>query len=78
MKHDWKKSEKQFYLPKTKPELVKVPTFKFFTISGHGDPNEKTFQEYIGVLYSLSYQKTILLPVTTLNIQFTHWRVSGI
>ena len=55
MKHDWKKIEKQFYLPKTKPELVKVPPFKFFSIRGHGDPNDKPFQEKIAILYSLAY-----------------------
>ena len=55
MKNDWKKVDKQFYLPKTKPELVKVPPFKFFSIHGQGDPNDKPFQENIGVLYSLAY-----------------------
>lgn len=55
MKHDWKKTEKQFYLPKPKPELVKVPPFRFFSIKGEGNPNDKLFQEYIGVLYSLAY-----------------------
>ena len=55
MKQDWKKTDKQYYLPKTKPELIKVPPFKFFSIVGQGDPNDKPFQENIGVLYSLSY-----------------------
>ncbi len=55
MKHEWGKSEKQFYLPKTRPELIKVPPFRFFSIKGYGDPNDKPFQENIGVLYSLSY-----------------------
>ena len=55
MKQDWKKAEKEFYLPKQKPELVKIPPFKFFTISGQGNPNEKPFEENIGVLYALSY-----------------------
>lgn len=55
MKHDWKKTEKQFYLPKNKPELIQIPKFKFFTIEGNGNPNDEFFAEYIGVLYSLSY-----------------------
>ncbi len=55
MKHEWKKSEKQFYLPKNKPELINVPKFKFYTIEGKGNPNNDSFAEYIGVLYSLSY-----------------------
>ena len=55
MKHEWKKHEKQFYLPKSKPELVNIPAFNFFTIEGKGNPNDEFFAEYIGVLYSLSY-----------------------
>jgi hypothetical protein len=55
MKHEWKKNEKQFYLPKNKPELISIPKFNFFTIEGKGNPNDNFFAEYIGVLYSLSY-----------------------
>ena len=55
MLHDWKKNEKQFYLPKNKPELISIPKFKFLTIEGKGNPNDDFFAEYIGVLYSLSY-----------------------
>jgi len=55
MKYDWKQMEKQFYLPKTEPELVKIPVFKFFSVKGQGNPNDKFFADYISVLYSLSY-----------------------
>jgi hypothetical protein len=55
MAHEWKKVEKGFYLPGPKPELIKIPAFSFFSIEGKGDPNDKHFAEYIGVLYSLSY-----------------------
>ncbi len=55
MKHEWRKNEKQFFLPKNKPELITIPKFKFFTIEGNGNPNDNFFSEYIGVLYSLSY-----------------------
>jgi hypothetical protein len=55
MKHEWTKMEKEFYLPKNKPELINIPKFKFFTIEGSGNPNDDFFGEYIGVLYSLSY-----------------------
>jgi hypothetical protein len=55
MAHDWKKAEKKIYLPATKPEKINVPAFRFFSIKGQGDPNDKAFAEYIGVLYSLSY-----------------------
>ncbi len=55
MKHEWRKKEKKVYLPKTKPEIVEIPEFKFLTIEGKGSPQNKTFAEYIGVLYSVSY-----------------------
>ncbi len=55
MKHEWKKNEKQFYLPKSNPEFITIPKFKFYTIEGKGNPNDDFFAEYIGVLYSLSY-----------------------
>lgn len=55
MKHEWRKQEKQFYLPKQKPEIIKIPEFKFFIIEGKGNPNDDFFAEYVGVLYSLAY-----------------------
>jgi hypothetical protein len=55
MKFEWKKSEKNFYQPGIEPEFIKVPPFSFFLIEGNGDPNDKSFGEYISILYSLSY-----------------------
>ena len=55
MKHEWKKSEKNFYFPNVEPERIVVPKFNFYTIQGEGNPNDAYFAEYIGVLYSLSY-----------------------
>ena len=55
MKYEWKKQDKQLYLPKNKPELIEVPSMDFFMLAGKGNPNEGPFSEVIGVLYSLSY-----------------------
>ncbi|MEQ9265094.1 MAG: GyrI-like domain-containing protein [Balneolaceae bacterium] len=55
MKHEWRKKEKEFYLPKNKPEVIDIPKFNFLTISGEGNPNSEFFSEYIGALYSVSY-----------------------
>jgi len=55
MAHEWKKAEKEIYQPSTKPGFIKVPAFRFFSIKGKGNPNDKFFAEYISVLYSLSY-----------------------
>ena len=54
-KHEWRKKEKQYYQPKTKPEVIDVPTFQFATISGAGNPNDPFFADYITALYSISY-----------------------
>ena len=55
MKHEWKKKDKQFYLPENKPEMIVIPPFRYYSIEGRGNPNDDFFPEYIGVLYSLSY-----------------------
>ena len=55
MKHEWRKKEKNFYLPKTKPEIVNIPAFKFITISGEGNPNSSHFADCVSVLYPISY-----------------------
>jgi hypothetical protein len=55
MKHEWRKHEKNIYLPKQKPALTSIPAFNYFTIEGKGNPNDDVFSEYIGVLYSLAY-----------------------
>lgn len=55
MKHEWRKHEKEFYIPKTKPELVDLPAFKFYTIEGEGNPNSESFGKAIEALYGASY-----------------------
>ena len=55
MKYEWKKQEKDFYLPKDTPTLITIPKQKFFAIKGKGNPNEADFSERVSVLYSLAY-----------------------
>ncbi|NEW84840.1 MAG: hypothetical protein GZ094_21070 [Mariniphaga sp.] len=55
MKHEWKKTEKNFYFPNVKPEKIVVPKFNFYTIEGVGNPNDDHFAEHVSVLFSLSY-----------------------
>lgn len=55
MKHEWRKHEKNLYIPKQKPELITIPEQKFLMIHGKGNPNHEDFSERIGVLYSLAY-----------------------
>jgi hypothetical protein len=55
MKHEWKKQEKELYLPGTKPVLINVPEQKFIMLSGQGNPNGEEFAERLGVLYPIAY-----------------------
>lgn len=55
MKYEWKKNDKALYLPKSHPEVITIPPMKFFMLKGKGNPNNESFSEAIGVLYSLSY-----------------------
>ncbi|WP_259473506.1 hypothetical protein [Clostridium estertheticum] len=41
MKYEWRKQEKNLYLPNGKPNLVTVPKQKFFMLSGQGNPNDE-------------------------------------
>ena len=55
MKYEWKKNEKELYLPKDKPTLIEIPKTKYFCIKGKGNPNNEDFNDRIGVLYTMSY-----------------------
>ena len=55
MKHEWRKDEKEIYLPHSRPSCMVIPAFKFLTISGNGNPNSSFFGEYISALYMVSY-----------------------
>lgn len=55
MKYEWRKKEKELYLPKKNPIVVEVPEQKFIMLRGSGDPNDESFTESIGILYSLAY-----------------------
>ena len=40
MAFDFKKEYREFYLPKNRPELVRIPPMRFVAVRGEGDPNE--------------------------------------
>ena len=55
MKLEWRKHEKEIYLPKNKPVLVNIPAYNYFTIKGDVNPENPAFGDYIAALYTLSY-----------------------
>ena len=57
MAFDVKKENKDFYMPKNKPEIVNVPTANYIAVRGKGNPNEEggAYQQAISVLYAVAY-----------------------
>lgn len=56
MKYEWRKMDKEIYMPGKKPVEIELPKMKYIVVEGEGDPNtSKEFQNNIEVLYSLSY-----------------------
>lgn len=57
MAFDLKKEYKEFYLPKNKPSIVKVPKMNYIAVRGSGDPNEENgdYKNTLGLLYGIAY-----------------------
>ena len=57
MAFDFKKEYRAFYLPKNKPQIVKVPPANYIAVRGQGNPNEEggAYQAAIAVLYAVAY-----------------------
>lgn len=57
MSFDFKKEYKEFYLPKKKPTIVKVPKMNYLAVRGQGDPNdpEGEYIKSIQLLYGIAY-----------------------
>ncbi|CAI6081611.1 GyrI-like domain-containing protein [Cohnella sp. JJ-181] len=54
-KIEYKKHEKQLYLPKGEPAVIDVPAMSFAAIDGEGDPNRPAFAQETEALYAVSY-----------------------
>ena len=54
---DYKKKDKELYLPKTAPSLVDVPEMAFVAVDGSGDPNNTggEFGRAVELLYTIQY-----------------------
>lgn len=55
MKHEWRRQERELYLPNQGPAFIDVPEFNFITIQGAGNPNKPAFSQYIQALYPIAY-----------------------
>jgi len=54
---DFKKEYKEFYMPKNKPSIVKVPKMNYIAVSGKGNPNDENseYKDSIGLLYAIAF-----------------------
>lgn len=71
MAFDFKKEYKEFYMPKSKPEIVTVPKANYIAVRGKGDPNDEdgAYQQAVGMLYAVAY---------TLKMSYkTDYRIEG-
>ena len=57
MAFDYKKEYKEFYLPKNKPSIVKIPKMNYIAVRGSGNPNDENgeYKKSIGLLYSIAF-----------------------
>ena len=57
MAFDYKKEYKEFYMPKNKPEIAKIPPMNYVAVRGKGNPNEEggDYQQAISILYAVAY-----------------------
>jgi len=57
MAFDFKKEYKEFYIPKSTPEIVNVPAANYIAVRGKGDPNQEggAYQQAVGIIYAIAY-----------------------
>lgn len=57
MAFDFKKEYKEFYMPKNKPEIIKIPPMNYVAVRGKGNPNVEggDYQQAISILYAVAY-----------------------
>lgn len=57
MAFDYKKEYKEFYIPKSKPGIVEVPSMNYIAVRGKGDPNDpdSEYKQSIGLLYGVAF-----------------------
>ena len=57
MAFDYKKEYKEFYMPKNKPSIVKIPKMNYIAVRGKGNPNDEKgeYKQTIGLLYAIAF-----------------------
>lgn len=57
MAFDYKKEYKEFYLPKSRPSIIRIPQMNYLAVRGRGDPNDENgkYKQSIGLLYAIAF-----------------------
>ncbi len=57
MAYDFKKEEREFYLPTTTPQVITMPPLQYIGVQGRGNPNEPNgpYQHAIELLYGIAF-----------------------
>lgn len=55
MKYEWRKKDKNIYLPKNTPTIYNDTEEWYITVQGEGHPESDAFRSNIELLYALSY-----------------------
>ena len=57
MAYNFRKEQKELYVPGKNPSLINVPAMKYLTVRGHGDPNQENseYKKVIEKLYAVAY-----------------------
>ena len=57
MPFDYKKADKEFYLPSKTPGVITVPAMNFLAVRGQGDPNvvDGAYQQALRMLYAVAF-----------------------
>jgi len=61
MKYEWRKKEKETYLPKNTPAMHIGIERMYITVEGEGHPGSDAFRSKIELLYALSYSIRMML-----------------
>ena len=57
MAFDYKKEYKEFYMPKNRPSIVKIPKMNYIAVRGKGNPNDENgeYKKSIELLYAIAF-----------------------
>lgn len=75
MKYEWRKKDKEIYLPKAVPTIFNDTGKHYFTIEGHGNPNGDSFKTDVELLYTLSYQIRMMPKKGIIPVEYYEYTV---